>query len=217
MENPWTALPKEPDYVLKEDEPYVRAFNRAQTKDRFELDLSLIPEPFLGPRTGVPLILLLLNPGKTDQSQELHRGSHSKRLRANLGDDPEGQRHLGLRKDAPSPWWQQRLSAVCTEGHDPEDLSRKVLSVEFHGYYSRSRSLPPVTLPSQKYGFWLVESAIERGATIVTLRGERLWSVAVPSLYGYERSVVARNPRAGSVSPANLGRRGFEQVIEALE
>lgn len=214
MDNPWTGLPKEPDYVLEEDEPYVRAFNRAQTKEKSELDLSLIPEPFLGPREGAPLVLLLLNPGKTDQSRRLHRSSYAERLRANLSDDAEGQRHLGLQSDARSDWWRRRFSAVLKEGHELKGLSRKVLSVEFHGYYSRSRSLLPVTLPSQRYGFWLVESAIERRATIVILRGERLWSVAVPRLHG--RCVVASNPRAGSVSPANLGPDGFNQVLEAL-
>jgi hypothetical protein len=36
-----------------------------------------------------------------------------------------------------------------------------------------------VTLPSQRFGFQVVEDAIDRGATIITTRGKDAWEVAV--------------------------------------
>ena len=217
MRNPWLELPRKPPLVLGEDCPHVEAFNR-KAKDDHQLDLELLPEPFKGVRDA-PLVLLLLNPGKNDGDRAVHAGPYSEHLRANLGDDRAAQRHLGLRPEGLeiSDWWSRRLSALRREGHELDELSRKVLSVEFHGYHSRSWSQLPVTLPSQHYGFWLVESAIERGATIVTMRGNRLWSVAVPRLHGYEKAFQVKNPRAGTLSPGNLGDRRFTQMLRALE
>jgi hypothetical protein len=92
-----------------------------------------------------------------------------------------------------------------------------VLSVEFHGYHAASWRPIPVTLPSQRFGFWLVENAMERGATIVRARGEKVWEVAIPRLHGYRRLVPTRSQRSAYVSRGNLGVDGFQKVLRALE
>jgi hypothetical protein len=217
LRNPWLDLPADgQDYVLPEDRPHVEAFNAGARPD-FRLDLRLVPEPFLGPRDA-PLVILMLNPGRVPADLKLHRGEFRHVLRANLGNDPEAQRHLGFRPEfaAHRPWWRNRFARVIDEGHSPEELSRKVLSIEFHGYHARRWRPIPITLPSQHYGFWLVGRAMKRGATIIPARGKNLWKIAVPKLDSYEHLVPTRNPRAAYVSPGNLGAVGFQRVLDAL-
>ncbi len=72
------------------------------------------------------------------------------------------------------------------------ELSHCVLNVEFHGYHSVRWSALPVTLPSQWFGFSLVEQAIDRGAVIVLTRAAREWRVAVPGLASYPRLARAK-------------------------
>jgi hypothetical protein len=53
MTNPWLHLSERsgsPRYVLPDDELHVEAFN-AEHDANFELDLDLIPAPFMGTRT----------------------------------------------------------------------------------------------------------------------------------------------------------------------
>jgi hypothetical protein len=111
-------------------------------------------------------------------------------LRANLADDPVGhiQPYLtdAFADTAGGQWGRWCMHAVMAQsGISYEDLARRVLSVEFHGYHSQDWAALPVTLPSQWYGFDLVTRAIERGAIIVVLRGGTDWDVAVPNLRGF--------------------------------
>jgi hypothetical protein len=94
-------------------------------------------------------------------------------------------------------------------------LARSMLAIEFHGYHSQSFEPIPITLPSQWFGFSLVEQAIARGATVV-MRGGRQWTVAVPALMAYERVVRLRSPQEAAISPRNCGDQGWEMVLHAL-
>lgn len=91
-----------------------------------------------------------------------------------------------------------------------------MLAVEFHGYHSKKWRHIPVTLPSQRYGFWLVERAIERGALIVILRGRVDWEIAVPELGTYDNRIVTHSHQSSAISPGNCGSAGFEQFIHAV-
>jgi len=217
LKNPWVALPKRAPYWLPQDRPHIEAFNRSVAAT-YRLAKGLLPEPFLGPRTA-PLVLLMLSPGLVPADYGLHRSSFRTHLRENLGNDPATHAHLGLSPEFARrrPWWANRLAAVLARGHSREELAARVLSVEFHGYHARSFRPIGVTLPSQRYGFQIVEDAIDRGATIITFRGLDLWEIAVPRLHRYELLVKGSNPRAPYVSPGNLGRRGFAKVLRALE
>ena len=74
----------------------------------------------------------------------------------------------------------------------------------------------PITLPSQWFGFSLVEQAIARGATVVMTRGSRQWTVAVPALMAYERVVRLKSPQEAAISPRNCGDQGWETILDAL-
>ncbi|CAA9537021.1 MAG: hypothetical protein AVDCRST_MAG73-1432 [uncultured Thermomicrobiales bacterium] len=59
-------------------------------------------------------------------------------------------------------------------------------------------------LDSQRYGFHLVEQAIDRRALIVTMRSRKAWCAQVPGLATYDRLHACSNPRNPSISPRSL-------------
>src|SRR6266702_1083646 len=91
MENPWTAIPVEPDYVLGIDKPYVDAWNqvRGANRERIRLRLDALPEPCNGPGDA-SLVVLGRNPGWSGDEPRDHAGPLGDALRGNLGDNPMG-------------------------------------------------------------------------------------------------------------------------------
>jgi hypothetical protein len=138
----------------------------------------------------------------------------------NLGDETDGHVQVGLLDefaDTPAGKWSRGrcFPLVKGSGLSPEELARKVLIVEFHGYHSKASRPLPITLPSQEYGFWLVSQAVERGATVVIMRATPDWKIAVPALSSAE-AVLLSNPQNASISPGNCLAGGFERVLAAL-
>jgi hypothetical protein len=212
-------LPSRAPYVLSSDRPFVEAFNKHADEAK-RLDLDLLPEPFIGNRSA-PLVVLGLNPGWSEQNSENDSTpARPHAILANLRDEPEGQVHYALTPEfASTPvgeWWRRCFRWIVLAGQPLEHLARSVLSVEFHGYHSRSFAPIPITLPSQWFGFSLVEQAIARGATVVMTRGRREWEVAVPELMSYTRVAGLRNPRAATISPGNYGNRDWAMILVAL-
>ncbi len=200
------------------DRSYVEAFNRHCTPTQ-RLVTECVPEPYAGP-PDARLVVLALNPGFHEDDLEFHRSPDTRtRLLANVRSRQTESVVLGLLDAfAGTPagrWWRRCFKAVLAEGHDAETLARQVLVVQFHGYHSRTYSSLPLTLPSQTYNYDLVGNSVERGATVVVLRGLRYWRVALPPLGRYSRLVVA-SPRAGVISPRSCGHDGFAQVLDAL-
>lgn len=222
--NPWTATPPSPPYVLEADRPYVESWNQviAARRDHARLHLEVLPEPAAGPRDA-PLVLLNLNPGWSGTEPiDLLPPDRVAALRANLADDPADhiQPYLtdAFADTAGGQWGRRCLrQVVARSGIGYEDLARRVLSVEFHGYHSEKWAPLPVTLPSQWYGFDLVTRAIERGAIIVVLRGGTHWDVAVPGLHGYPRRFSTNTARTALVSPGNLPKGVFDLVVDAIQ
>jgi hypothetical protein len=218
--NPWRGLDAAAPYVTADDEPYVRAWNASLPEGEdspFFLDLSLPPEPFLGPHDA-PVVVLSANPGNAPgDAAAYQRIGVSGRLAEIAGEGGAPLRWLAddVRGTPGGTWWRTTLGALNKYGYG--ELARCVLDVEFHGYHSARWRALPVTLPSQWFGFSLVEQAITRDAVIVLTRAEREWKVAVPELAGYRRLVQAKSPRTSSLSPGNLGPEGFRLVTDAID
>jgi len=222
VRNPWGQLPLESPYVLPADGPHLDAFNLyvGRRHPQYRLDLNRLPEPFGGNRQA-PLVVLSRNPGITKGDRSHLTGEWVERVRANLGPDRRGHVHLYLlpqfAKTSGGDWWRGCFKALAAGG-GWGDLADRVLFVEFHGYHSQSWRALPLTLPSQRYSFWLVEQAMERGAVIVLMRGMRDRKIAVPGLIDYQRLVEVKNPRRSTISRGNCKtRRDFELVQRALD
>jgi hypothetical protein len=140
-----------------------------------------------------------------------------------MGADPSHHSLTGLLpefEDTPNAeWWRHDcLREVLAAGFDPQWLAGHILSVELHGYHSRTWRRPPRPFPSQQFGFWLVNRAIDRGATIAALSCLRHWEAAVPALGSYARLIVKSNRKSRSkrISVGNLGDESFQAVLKAL-
>jgi hypothetical protein len=220
--NPWRGLDLSAPYVTAGDEPYVMAWNDSlpEGKDSpFFLDLGLPPEPFLGPHDA-PVVVLSANPGNAPGDPAAYqRIGASGRLAEIARVDGAPLRWLAddVCGTPGGTWWRKTLGALNTVGYRFDELARCVLDVEFHGYHSARWRALPVTLPSQWFGFGLVEQAITRGAVIVLTRAEREWKVAVPGLAGYGRLVRVKSWQTSSLSPGNLGTKGFHLMTDAID
>jgi len=222
--NPWLEVPDTPPFVVPVDERYVEAFNASDCRrPEHEIDTTLLPEPWLG-RHDAPVVMLTANPGFDPSDVAFHaRPDFAQANRANLT-TPGGEPNYLLDQrfsDAPGAgWWRRRAFAqLLRDGVSEEALRNRVLVVEFHGYHSRSWTPLPVTLPSQWYGFSLVEQAVRRGALVIVARPARLWLVAVPELGQHpERVFTLRSTQNPAISPKNLGSQaGYEAVVAAQD
>jgi hypothetical protein len=213
--NPWPALPSHPPSQLPSDSNAISAFN-SRTRDIYKLQLNVLPEPFVGITTA-PVVLLGLNPGFDDKDPEVHAlPEFQALLRNNYAQGPADFPFYFLDPALESPgrqWWERRLSCL-RERFETKKLARSVFCVEYFPYHSRRFRHANLPLPSQKYGFGLVRSAIARGALIVIMRGRKLWIHKVPELEGYSRVFTLNSSQNVVVSPRNC--RGFDSIVSAI-
>ncbi len=213
--SPWSSIPASPPFVLKCDRPFVDHFNQVRAKDNTRIHTDLLPEPYFG-NQNAQVVILLLNPrvGKSDAN--LHgTPEFARSLRAALGSSSE-QIHFYLScesRGTGSMWWERTCKALLTEV-TKDELSRRLLTVEYSPYHSKGFGHGDYRLPSQEFGFNLVRRAIDRNALIVCMRGERFWLGAIPQLATHKRVLKLRNPRSASLSPGNLD--DFKKLLAAL-
>ena len=213
VRNPWATLPAAPPYVLAEDRPYVESFNANLTPDSpYRIRTDLLPDPFTGP-VDAPVVILNRNPGvggrrsRATPPAGFCRGS-SRRARRHAIGPAASLLARGVRPDR----WRQLVARRAPETLGPRAHLRGARGGSFSpsnftgttarsGPCSRSRCRRSTT------ALRLVEDAVERGATVVIMRGHRDWKVAVPSLRTYPRAVEARNRQQKAVSPGQPPRR----------
>lgn len=154
---------------------------------RFFIDLNLPPGPVLGLHAA-PVVLLSADPGRDDPGDyEACRRPGAVRDALDNARSPAGTPVRWLSDElAGTPggrWWRKLVRGPQpATGLDFSELAAKVLMIEHHGYHSSKWSPPPVTLPSQPYGFELARQAMGRGAALIMLRAARVWKIAVPGL-----------------------------------
>lgn len=210
MNNPWIDLPKEPDYVLPDDRPYIEAHNalfkeisdetarrRASqglppqpgrtTFENAQIHLDHLPAPFAG-RHDAPVVILLANPRRDPKNSEL-TAAQLQRCRDALT-APEGTEFFPVAQEFKGTpgynWWTARLQhLIDTVGENA--VLNGVQTIELHGYHSLSYVAPMRNFPSQDYTFWRVEQAIERGSLFVMPWTIRHWKASVPDLMNREK------------------------------
>jgi hypothetical protein len=219
MDNPWKSLPNEAPFILPSDKSQIDAFNRRYSRnDHRTIRLDIRPEPYIGD-INAPIVLLYLNPGYTADDQHLNAHDDGRDLwRGNVHQEPIPYPFYMLDPRvnwAPGArWWRRTLNKlICVS--DLETVSKKVLCIEYFPYHSKGDPGFPGTVPSQLYGFHLVESAIDRGAVILATRACRAWREQVPRLNGYRNGFDTRNPQQAIIGPGNYSE-GFSIVCELL-
>ena len=217
--NPWQSLPNISPFVLPDDALTVAAHN-ARCDDRYRVQLGVVPEPYIG-RIDAPVVFLNINPGWNEIHDPINsvRPAFVTRHAANLFHRPMTFPFYLLDPDlAPfrTTWWEKRLRELI-EATSLEAVSRNFLCVEFFPYHSKSYKACKL-LPSQDYGFALVNAALQRDAVIL-MRSRRAWMEAVPALANYPNCYFPSSTQAAHVSRRNYnhsGRYGFDAALNAI-
>jgi hypothetical protein len=213
--NPWLALPSRSPYVLPCDSSAIAAYNTT-AREKYRLQLDVLPEPFVGTTTA-SVVLLGLNPGFNDQDPEVHeRPEFQALVRNNYSQIPSDFPFYLLDPTLESPgrrWWESRLRCLL-ERFEPTKLASSILCIEYFPYHSRRFGHASLSLPSQDYGFDLVRSAGYRGAIVVVMRARRLWINKVQELERYSRAFTLNSSQNVVLSPRNC--TGFETVVSVI-
>jgi hypothetical protein len=210
-------MPRHAPFVLDEDRKAVESFNR-KAKPEHQIDVGLIPEPFLG-NPEAPVVLLSLNPGWSPDDSKWHADPAFREASfANLEHKPVKYPLFLLDPRFAAPgceYWAKKLRTVI-DITGREACARHVLIVEYFPYHSKKAGNLPSTWSSQLYSFRLVKLAVRRGARVIALRGERKWTEAVPELAKSDSFSVVSSIQSAAVSPNNCGRDVHEDIVRLI-
>ena len=217
MDNPWRALPLQPPFVLETDRQSISTFNR-RAKSNIRVHLEALPEPFLGD-PDAPVVLLSLNPGFGEETLPFHQGntyfreSHRRNLLHSPTEYPFYLLDPSNRASPGYAWWWKHLR-VLIEACGQKQVANCVLCVEYFPYASEHFGFRNI-LPSQNYAFYLVQQAINRGAIIVVMRGERFWINAIPFLKEYDLFFRLNNVQSVYLTLNNCPA-GYSRIVSRI-
>lgn len=214
VRNPWAHLPSAAPFVLPEDRQAVLAFNAGlKAGSPYWIDVDeVVPEPFIGNVREAPVVVLQLNPGL---NRELDPPSHAEpsfrqalfsNLRHESCEWPFYFFNPSFFESHPGGKWWSGKTKELRRAVRMEVLARRLAVVEWFPY--KSKRYRECQVASQKYGFWLVEQAVERGALIIVSRRLRQWELAVPALQSYDRKITLSSVQNITLSANNLLHRG---------
>lgn len=221
MINPWINMDESgPDYYLPSDFEFIQKFNAYhQDNAQFQIRLDSIPEPYIGNPHTAKIVLLLLNPGHSDedilwQRKADFRHSLFNNLRHQANDYPFYLLDPRFRESGGGQWWRKKLSPLL-KIYDEKQLSQHILAIQWFPYHSVKYSRKPLKslLTSQQYSHWLTQKLIDQGKEIVVMRSLSMWKEVVRFR---ENPIVLKNPRNPVISIANLGSENFNRLSQIL-
>jgi hypothetical protein len=217
MENPWLHLPNAAPHVLASDRDVILRFNATASVEHV-IHTEMYPEPFIG-LADAPVMFLGLNPGALKGQ---HQPPTNPILLQAYGDNLQ---HAAA--DIPfyllNPaiggggyhWWTTKLRPLLRH-YDERFLAQHIFSAEYFPYHSHRWSYRLPFLESQRYTFYLVQQAIERGAVIIAMRSYRLWIDVIPALASYPHLYRLKSAQNVIISPNNCPD-GFKKIVEILD
>lgn len=111
-------------------------------------------------------------------------------------------------------YWSKTLKPFLKSEKSYEKVSKDISCIEFFPYHSANFNFRE-KLHCQKYGFYLLEKAIERKAMIVLMRAKKEWLDAVPELKKIDYCVL-KQVRNVSLSEKNMMPGDFQSLGEIL-
>lgn len=226
MTNPWINLSK-PDgngeWYLPFDREAILAFNgRKSSRPEHRIELKAIPEPYIGDWKTARVVFLGLNPGFDVQNIEEH--SQNKVRQAILANLSQAKREYpfyaydpDLKHTGVAEYWKPRLRVLKEHcGLDDETFSRRILTLEWFPYHSKSSGLPREELcPSQRFNDSLIEYLRSKNDVIfLGLKAEARWEKHLKGL----KVPFLDNPRVSYVTPKNTKSNPglFKDIVELL-
>lgn len=211
--NPWCRLPREPPFILPEDEPVL-----APHAEKAGLVVDLPPQPYLGDPRHARVLILGLNPGAAKADYEDCKvPGYLKEWKGSLTFETSSpffiieDRFAGT---AGGAWWRKRFRDLAEEV-GWETVARRALCVEYFPYKSRrfdSDKIP--MLPSQHFGFEIVREFLGTGLPVIALRSVRRWNNAVPELA--DRCRLVANVQNPTLNRTQLPPELFDSVLKAM-
>jgi len=206
VRNPWLSLPDAPPFVLADDKRAIEAFNQKAKKPYF-IQTNMLPEPFVG-SLNAPVFILQLNPGAGGGEEDfaLHRQPEfQRRVRACHHQLPSQFPHYFLDPDTEGPgaqWTRQKLKPLI-EAFGIRVVASGVCVLEYFPYHSKNFAHARLSVPSQTFTFEALRAAVGRGATIIIVRGRKLWEKAVPELSAHALVFETSSKQNVVISPKN--------------
>jgi hypothetical protein len=220
--NPWLDIGDGPSFVARGDDPCIQAWNDPTRQPEHKIEAGLLPEPRLGCHAA-PVVMRTGDPGisrRPTRDHDAHaRAEFIEASRRNRCEPCGVPIYVFDRclADTAAEYWRRVFAQLQCDQVKEERLRRGILVVGFHGCHSKSSPSRRLAVPSQPYGFRLVEESLDRGALIVALRGMPVWECAVPALCAHPVRFVALRPwQELRVSPERPGDDGYERVLAAL-
>lgn len=227
MLNPWKDLPNEAPFVLDSDREDIVQYNQ-KVKLEYRINLTTPPDPYIGDVFHAKIVLLQLNPGSDfspgflEPNESLEQSIFSEVRKDNVknilheyGEFPFYHLDPKYRITGGFRYWSQLFSKIIKHEEDYARIAENICCIEFFPYHSKNFKPLNKTVESQKYSFYLLREAIERGAIILLLRGEREWRGAVKEL-ATSRYFKPRSTRNPIISKRNFSQEQFEEIVAAL-
>lgn len=224
MKNPWVHYlqQRSGDTFHDLDRKNIKAFNSAMAgRKNFLLADYLEPFPYLG-NPKAPVLVLLANPGKSGKEARKSYKMPPDKLRlsnGNLlhkGDDFPKRLHSPDMPSLESKWFKARTKRLV-EDTSVEVVSNNLFFVNFHAYHSKSWYPIPFTFETQRYSFWLVTKALDRGAIVLMSRNTIGWLTAVPALVSYKNRFEFQSSRSVHISSNNLTSKTYRKIVARLD
>ncbi len=214
--NPWVDLAHSEPFISPLDESIL-----AKRNDRLDhLHFEIMPSPYMGNLDNAQVVFLALNPGFEQGDVIAYNDpafAQQTRLNFTHGANPSFYALDSKFQDSVThQWWIKKIKGLVEVGIPLNQLSEKIMSVQYFPYHSVTYKPLSETLPSQEYSFHLVRKAIKRGKTIVMMRSEKLWTEAVPELKDTP-FIKLRNVRNPVITSNNMDEPQFKRILAALE
>ncbi len=226
MRNPWKSVQqkKTAPYVVDADRQVLEeaGFNLSKN-DQFKI----VPIPFMGNLEKAEVVILLLNPGfsndgESDLSMQRHNQNFVKLAKKNLAHkivkkpffllDEEFAYYVGF------DWWHERTKQLEKKVTRPV-LQQKIACINLFPYHSVRYKHLKKLLPSQEYGFYLVEKAIKQNKLLIVFN-TRHWykkrnGKIVALLQKHKNKIEMHRKRSRHLTRDNL-KSDFGRIIRAL-
>jgi len=208
MINPWKEIVKvrETPFILQKDKKDILYFNKS-AKEEHKINIEILPDPYIGDVFKSKVVLLQLNPGielppGLPSSNEVFERELFPELQQDIVNNmihkyekfPFYYLNPRYRLTGGFRYWSRIFNSVIKKESDYLSISKNVCCIEFFPYHSKNFRPFGRLLESQKYSFYLLERAIERKSSIILLRGESEWHMAVPKLKKFFKPKSTRNP-----------------------
>ena len=239
MNNPWSALPLAPPFVLPDDWEAIDKFNQTAAS-KYVFQHQLMPGPYVGNPITSRLVVLSNNPGYNPAIDDTrHRDrSFTDRIRRNLLHEeldwpmyyfrPNSSQleYSDGRVDHKPTFWMARFEPIkeilVAQGITKvwQYLAQRVAIVQMCPYHSeRYKASAPVSM-AQTYSSWLVKRALtepERVVLVHRSKANKYWRKKHGSLM--DRSIVPSRsswPVNWNFKPEFFSDEDFHHIISAL-